>query len=197
MMKTLMAVCIALFVTMIPASVFAEANLIVGVTPGIFLYSPDAEEFRVSDGEKIGEVDGYFSNKATLSLGVGFNTPVLFVDLTGGVGYLYNSAFTSTMLMADLALRFKIKREELTAGPHITIVRYDPDWDGDANISLSDDTGIMTGLAVTMGSKAFSVAASLDYVKASFDVESPGVSLNGDGLDISGIAFQIGILLRF
>jgi len=195
-MKRLGTLCIVWLMILLPASGFAETNLILSFTPGIFLYSPDADGFQVSDGVKTGEVEGYFSNKATLNIGVGFDTPELFVDLTGGIGYLYNSAFTAKMAMADLAFRFKIRREELTAGPHISIIKYSPDWDGDADVSLSDDTGIISGLSMTMGSKAFSIMASLDYVKASFDVEK-GVSLNGNDLDISGFAIQLGVLLRF
>ncbi|QTA85846.1 hypothetical protein [Desulfonema magnum] len=197
MSRTLLVICIALFINIIPGPGFAEVNLVVGITPGIFLYSPDAEGFRVSDGETIGEVEGYLSNLATLTAGVGINTPAVIIDLTGGLGYQYNNAFTSTLFLADAALRFKINREELTAGPHITIVKYDPSWDGDANISLSDDTGFIGGLGLTIGSKAFSISASLDYVSASFDVESPGISLNNEALDISGIAFQLGVILRF
>jgi len=193
----LLSICITLFLIIIPVSGFAENNLIVNFMPGIFLYSPDTDGFRVSDGEKIGEVSGYLSNKATLSAGVGFNMPDFFVDLTGGVGYLYNSAFTAKMVLADLAVRFKIRREELTAGPHLSVIKYSPEWEGDANVSLSDETGFMTGLSVTIGSKDFSIAASLDYLKASFDVEPPGISIDGGALDISGLAFQLGLILRF
>ncbi|MCP4345745.1 MAG: DUF481 domain-containing protein [Desulfobacterales bacterium] len=196
-MKTLAAVCIAWFVSLIPASGFAEVNLVLNVAPGIFVYSPDADGFKVSDGINTGEVDGYLSNMATVTGGIGFNTPGLFFDVTGGVGYLYNSAFTSKILMADAALRFKIRREELTAGPHISFMKYKPDWEGDANVSLSDDTGIMAGLGITIGSKEFSISASVDYIKASFDVDPPGISVNREPLDISGIALQIGMILRF
>lgn len=193
----LVTICMTLFLIIIPVSGFAGNNLILNVTPGIFLYSPDADGFRVTDGDKTGEVDGYFTNKATLTAGVGFDTPKLFADLTGGVGYLYNSAFTAEMLLADLAIRFKIRRDELTAGPHISVIKYSPKWDGDADISMSGSTGFMAGLSLTMGSKEFSIAASLDYLNASFDVEPPGVSLDGGALDISGLAFQLGILMRF
>lgn len=187
----------AVIIVLIPMSSSAEVNLIVNVTPGIFIYSPDADGFQVSDGSVSGEVGGYISNMATLSAGIGFNTPALIFDMTGGVGYLYNSAFTAKILMGDFALRFKIRKEELTAGPHISFFKYNSDWEGDADVSLSDDTGILTGLSLTIGSKAFSILASLDYIKASFAVEHPGISVNNDELDISGLALQVGMVFRF
>lgn len=191
-------ICIAtIIIVLIPLPSSAEVNLVVNFMPGIFIYSPDADGFRVSDGLETGEVSGYISNMATLSAGVGFNSPSLIFDMTGGIGYLYNSAFTAKIVTGDFALRFKIRKEELTAGPHLAFFKYHSDWDGDADVSLSNDTGIVTGLALTIGSKAFSLSGSLDYIKASFSVEGPGISLNKDELDISGLALQLGMIFRF
>ncbi|MFW6372543.1 MAG: hypothetical protein ACOC3W_02495 [Thermodesulfobacteriota bacterium] len=180
-----------------PASGFAQAGLVVGVTPGIFLYSPDADGHEVSDGLKTEEIDGYLSNLATLNAGIAWDAKMFYLDLTGGVGYLYNSTFTSFVYMGDLALRFKLPTEVMTLGPHVSLLEFQPDWDGDADVSLADTTGYVAGLAFTVGTKPFSFAASIDYVDASFEVESDRLPVTNADLDLSGLAVQVGVLFRF
>jgi len=186
-----------LFALMIPAKSFALANLIFNVTPGFFLYSPDAKGFRTSDGWKTDEISGYLSNIASVSAGVGVNTPVFFLDTTVGVGYMWSSSITSPVFLGDIAFRLKILRDEMTLGPHISFLFFRPDWDGITNITLSDETGVIGGLSFTIGTKAFSVLASLDYMHLAFKTEQPGISLNRNDLDMSGLVLQVGILMRF
>lgn len=193
---------VVLVIMMIPVSVIAKPDdtklgVFLNLTPGIFIYSPDVDGFQASDGWKTDEVSGYLSNMATGMIGLSFDNPTMFTDIGIGLGYLYNSSFTATSFLADVALRFKLKREEMTLGPHLSIVKYKPHWKGDADISLSDPTGIIAGLSFTMGSKAFSLMASLDYLTASFDAERPSMSLHGNSLDLSGIALQLGVIFRF
>lgn len=147
MKRPMIACFILIMVWGISAKSFAGANLVLSASPGFFLYSPDAEGFKASDGWKTDEVEGYFSNIATVSAGVGIDTPALFFDITGGIGYMWSSSITSTVLLGDLACRFKLRRDEMTLGPHITFLKFSPDWDSSADISLSDETGIAGGLS--------------------------------------------------
>ncbi|OQX22583.1 MAG: hypothetical protein BWK80_30070 [Desulfobacteraceae bacterium IS3] len=194
MKKILMMTCI---LALISTTGFAGTDFVLNLSPGFILYSPDAEGFKVSDGWKTEETEGYISNTAILGAGVGFETPDLFFDMTGGVGYLWSSSVKAKLVMMDFACRFKLHRDEMTLGPHLSIMKYKPDWGGDTDISLGDDTAVSGGLSFTIGSKPFSIMAALDYISLSFDVESPGIAIDGGSLDLSGIALQIGLLFRF
>lgn len=186
-----------LFALMIPTKSFALANLILNVTPGFFLYSPDAKGFRASDGRRTDEISGYLSNIVSVSAGVGVNTPIFFLDTTAGVGYMWSSSITAPVFLGDVAFRLKILGNEMTMGPHITFLYFRPEWDGDTKITLSDETGVAGGLSLTIGLKAFSVLASLDYLHLDFKTEPSGISSNRNDLDMSGVVFQVGMLMRF
>ncbi|NJL59002.1 MAG: DUF481 domain-containing protein [Desulfobacteraceae bacterium] len=197
MMKRVIIRVIVLLAVMIPAQSFAKANLILNLTPGFIVYSPDVDGFEVSDGWKTDQISGSFSNIAALSAGVGVDTPGMFFDMTVGAGYLWSSFMKSDVLMGDVACRFKIRRDEMTLGPHLTFLRFSPDWEGDSKIKLSDETGVAGGLSFTIGSKAFSIIAALDYMHLDFKIEEPRLPTNPDSLNMSGIVFQIGMLMRF
>jgi len=196
-MKNFVPMFLLLAMVMIPAKGYGQVGLVVGVTPGIFLYSPDADGHEVSDGLKTEEIDGYLSNLATLNAGIAWDAEMFYLDLTGGVGYLYNSTFTGFLYMGDLALRFKLPTEVMTLGPHVSLLEFQPDWDGDADVSLADTTGYVAGLAFTVGTKPFSFAASIDYVDAAIEVESDRLPVANEDLDMSGLAVQVGVLFRF
>ena len=147
--------------------------------------------------KKTEEIDGYLSNLATLNAGIAWDAEMFYLDLTGGVGYLYNSTFTGFLYMGDLALRFKLPTEVMTLGPHVSLLEFQPDWDGDADVSLADTTGYVAGLAFTVGTKPFSFAASIDYVDAAIEVESDRLPVANEDLDMSGLAVQVGVLFRF
>lgn len=182
----------------LPAAASAEFGFVVGVTPGIFLYSPDADGHQLRDAWRTEEIDGYISNLATVNAGVAWEAERFFLDITGGAGYLYNESFSGELYMGDLALRFKLPSEVLTLGPHVSLIDCRPDWDGGVDVSLSGETGVVVGLGLTVGTKPFSFAASIDYVDLAFDVApgSPPPVANED-LDLSGLALQIGALFRF
>ena len=196
-MKNFVPMFLLLAMVMIPAKGYGQVGLVVGVTPGIFFYSPDADGHEVSDGLKTEEIDGYLSNLATLNAGIAWDAEMFYLDLTGGGGYLYNSTFTSFVYMGDLALRFKLPTEVMTLGPHVSLLEFQPDWDGDADVSLADTTGYVAGLAFTVGTKPFSFAASIDYVDAAIEVESDRLPVVNEDLDMSGLAVQVGVLFRF
>lgn len=86
----------------------------------------------------------------------------------------------------------------MTLGPHIGLVRFAPHWSGGSDVELSGSTGLTGGLAFTAGSKVASFSLSLDYLDASFDVEtSNGWVANNDTLDISGYALNMGVIFNF
>ncbi|MEA3437338.1 MAG: hypothetical protein U9R43_12790 [Thermodesulfobacteriota bacterium] len=109
----------------------------------------------------------------TLKAGMRIGNPALNIDLTGGVGLLVNGTFHSYMYLADLALRFKISKHA-TIGPHISVIKFDPKWDGSlsdsSDVDLSEETALMPGLCFTVGGKTASFSASIDYINTSFDV---------------------------
>jgi hypothetical protein len=100
-------------------------NFIVDIKPLSVLVSPNINGFSVTKTTPgiiyTESISGVGSWLPQLKLGVGFNLPLLFIDLYGGVGYLYNEAFSASMYLGDVAFRFKLG-EHMTLGPHIGVV---------------------------------------------------------------------------
>jgi len=200
-MKKILILFITIFITMISTPCFAGANFIFDLKPGSILFSPDIDGFRVSRTSGSDTVSGSGSWMPTLKAGMRIDNPALNIDLTGGFGFLVNGAFHSYMYLADLALRFKISKNA-TVGPHVSVIKFDPKWDGslsDSNdVNLSEETAIMPGLCFTVGGKTASFSASIDYINTSFDVTTyNGWVSNYDSLDIAGFAIQLGVLFVF
>jgi len=200
-MKKILILFITIFITMISTPCFAGANFIFDLKPGSILFSPDIDGFRVSGTSGSDTVSGSGSWMPTLKAGMRIDNPALNIDLTGGFGFLVNGAFHSYMYLADLALRFKISKHA-TVGPHVSVIKFDPKWDGslsDSNdVNLSEETAFMPGLCFTVGGKTASFSASIDYINTSFDVTTyNGWVSNYDSLDIAGFAIQLGVLFVF
>ncbi len=195
-MRKVIPLCLFIVLSFMPVKSMAGVDFVLNVTPGFFLFSSSADGTRVSDGVRTDEVSGFISNIGTLSGGVGFDTRALFIDITGGVGYLYNASFSGPVYLMDVAFRFKMPSEVLTLGPHFSYMVYNLDWDGNVNVSLAGDSGFIGGLGLTVGTKPFSFIASIDYVSATLGVESGSYSNNPD-LDLSGLALQLGVIFRF
>lgn len=200
-MKKILILFITIFITMISTPCFAGANFIFDLKPGSVLFSPDIDGFRVSRTSGSDTVSGSGSWMPTLKAGMRIDNPALNIDLTGGVGFLVNGAFHSYMYLADLALRFKISKHA-TIGPHVSIIKFDPKWDGSlsdsSDVNLSEETAFMPGLCFTVGGKTASFSASIDYINTSFDVTTyNGWVSNYDSLDMAGFAIQLGVLFVF
>ena len=200
-MKKILILFITIFITMISAPCFAGANFIFDLKPGSILFSPDIDGFRVSRTSGSDTVSGSGSWMPTLKAGMRIDNPALNIDLTGGVGFLVNGAFHSYMYLADLALRFKISKHA-TIGPHVSVIKFDPKWDGSlsdsSDVNLSEETAFMPGLCFTVGGKTASFSASIDYINTSFDVTTyNGWVSNYDSLDMAGFAIQLGVLFVF
>ena len=192
---------ITIFITMISTPCFAGANFIFDLKPGSILFSPDIDGFRVSRTSGSDTISGSGSWMPTLKAGMRIDNPALNIDLTGGVGFLVNGAFHSYMYLADLALRFKISKHA-TIGPHVSVIKFDPKWDGSlsdsSDVNLSEETAFMPGLCFTVGGKTASFSASIDYINTSFDVTTyNGWVSNYDSLDMAGFAIQLGVLFVF
>ena len=200
-MKKILILFITIFITMISTPCFAGANFIFDLKPGSILFSPDIDGFRVSRTSGSDTVSGSGSWMPTLKAGMRIDNPALNIDLTGGVGFLVNGAFHSYMYLADLALLFKISKHA-TIGPHVSVIKFDPKWDGSlsdsSDVNLSEETAFMPGLCFTVGGKTASFSASIDYINTSFDVTTyNGWVSNYDSLDMAGFAIQLGVLFVF
>ena len=204
-MKKALIICIAFVVTIISTPCFAGMDFILDLKPASILFSPDVDGFRVSRTSSFlyesDTISGNGSLMPTLKAGIRIDTSALNIDLTGGLGLLYNGAFHSSMYLADLALRFKISKHA-TIGPHVSVIKFDPTWDGSgsdsSDVKLSEETSVMPGLCFTVGGKTASFSASIDYIDTSFDVTTHnGWVANDSSIDISGFAIQLGVLLSF
>lgn len=205
-MKKCLLVVMVVLGMMLPSIGFGEVDLVIGLHPGSVLFSPDADGFESYDSRngEYEEVDGYASWIPSIRAGLGIDTEPLYFDLTAGVGYAYGGdVYTATYYVADAAARFKLHGADgkgvlFTFGPHASVVYFDPKWKGDTGVELKETIGFMVGPAFTVGKKAVSFSASLDYIHLPVDVDKQsGVYTNDDEFDLSGIALQLGIIFRF
>ena len=204
-------VCIGLvgLLLLIPVSGAADVNFLLDLKPLSFLISPDADSFYVERGGVSGppwsfiyereEVDGQGSWIPSLKAGAGFEFPWGFLDVLGGVGYLWNDAFDSAMYIGDLGVRFKVDEGGVfTIGGHGGPIYFDPNWDGTSDLELDKTLGWMAGLCLTVGGEKAAFSASFDYVGAKLDVDTKnGWVASDSSLDISGFAVQLGVLFSF
>ncbi len=180
-------------------------EFIVDLRPGSMLFSSDIDGFEIrscdtnwftagnvgdwnyykgSTWDGINILEGTGSFIPNFSAGIGINTPVLYIDITGGFGYQYNTAFNGLMTFADVAARFKLG-DFVTLGPHLGIVNFSPKWSGlDAEswsysrVSDSDDikfspgTGTRIGVTLTAGKRKISFVGSIDYINVKCDIKS-------------------------
>jgi hypothetical protein len=184
-------------------------RLLIDILPASYLSSPDIDGFEVTrtsggftDTEKI---DGTGSWIPNLRGGLSFDTGPAYIEPTVGGGYLVNGAFTTPMLMGDLACRFKLG-DAVTLGPHIGLINFgdstwnrnNTEWDEDVDVDIKGTTGYMGGLALTAGGETVAFSCSVDYVSAKFDVKTgSGWTANKDELDMSGWAVNLGVAFRF
>jgi len=190
---------------LIPFVSQAGVNFIMDFKPASLLFSPDLDGFTV-DGESSGwvlyrqdRVEGIGSFLPKMNLGLGISVPVIYIDITGGAGYLYNGGVSSPVFSTNLALRFKLGRF-VTLGPHIGFLFLNPKWSGELSdsddVKLSKDTGFNPGLCFTVGHPIVGFSMSIDYVAATFDVETFNGWTAPDQLEMSGISLNLGLYVR-
>lgn len=199
MKKTIIALLLVPAVLMLPPPATADVDFVMEINPLSYLISPDIDDFQVTNGALLEEIDGVGSLYPTLKAGVGFESDTMIFDILGGVGYLWNDAFTATTYSGDLFLRLKVDPKGVfTVGPHLGAIYFNPDYDGVAQVNLDSDTGIVGGVAFTVGSPRVAFSAALDYLSAKFDVStSGGWTASENQLDLSGFQVVLGVQFRF
>lgn len=199
MKKTAIALFLMLGLLVLPSAAAADVDFVLEINPLSYLISPDVDDFKASNGIILEEIDGVGSLYPTLKAGVGFESETMILDILGGVGYLWNDAFTANTFSGDLFLRLKVDRRGIfTVGPHLGLIYFDPDYDGTARVSLDSDTGVVGGVAFTVGSPRVAFSAALDYLSAKFDVStSGGWTASESELDLSGFQVILGVQFRF
>ena len=177
----------------------ADTDFVLELNPFSFVHSPDVDEFIATDLVVMEKIDGSASLYPGLKLGVGFEAERIIIDLLANAGYLWNDAFSAKSVGADVFLRFKLDRRGIfTLGPHLGIVRFDPEWDAESDIALKDETGWLAGLGLTVGTSRVAFSAAVDYLSADFEVvPGPGWYTSSRLLDISGLYLQLGVQFRF
>ena len=199
MKKVLIALLLVVGLSMATSPASADVDFVLEINPLTYVISPDVDDFRVTNGILLEEIEGFGSLYPTLKAGIGFGSEKMIFDILGGVGYLWNDAFNATTYSGDLFLRFKVGQSGIfTLGPHVGVIYFDPDYDGVARVNLDSDTGFVGGLAFTVGSPRVAFSAAIDYLSAEFDVStSGGWTANQSQLDISGIQIVLGVQFRF
>jgi hypothetical protein len=171
--------------------------------PGSLLLSPDLDGFSVYHyggwTSYEDRVEGVGSFLPRLNLGIGISVPVIYIDITGGVGVLINGGIIAPFYTPDLAIKFKLGRF-ITLGPHIGMLFMNPTWNGQnsdsEDVEFSADTGFNTGLCFTAGHPKVGFSMTLDYVSQTFNVETFNEWYGPDELDMSGFSINLGLYLR-
>jgi hypothetical protein len=199
MKKSTTVLVLMLGLLVLPSAAATEVDFVLEINPLAYIISPDVDNFQVTNGFLMEEVDGIGSLYANLKAGFGFESETMIFDILGGAGYLWNDAFSANTFSGDLILRLKVDRRGIfTVGPHLGVITFDPDYDGVGQIDLSSNTGWVGGVAFTVGSSRVAFSAALDYLNAEFDVSpSGGWTANQSELDISGFQVLLGVQFRF
>ena len=203
MKRTLLVIVSAVAILLSSHTVWAAGAVtpIMDLEPASFLISPDIDglEFRQTTGmyTEIEEMDGDGSWTPTIPAGVGFNADVVTFDLTGGFSGVYNSAFSGYMVRGEFASLFEFGNM-FRFGPHVGIVRMDLNYEGDADVDLSSESGYLVGMRFTAG-RTIHFIANFDYLgMEKMDVEARnGWVANDDRLDMSGMLVTMGVRFRF
>ena len=180
--------------------------VILDVRPIGLLHSPDVDDFY-TERETLTtyereEISGNGSWVPSARLGLGFNTPACYIDITGGGGLLWNNVAPTDFAFADISIPFKLG-SKITLGPHYSAMQFgEPDWEGDSDVEFEDADGEAYGLSLTIGGRLVSLRAAIDYWDAEFDVATDPLvtrqwSENQDSLDYSGWSVHVGVNFRF
>lgn len=199
-MKKALIIALAIFLlTGVASNSYAETDFILEIDPLSLLVSPNIDGFEINRGGTTELLEGGSSWVPSVKAGVGFDLSRVYLDFMGGIGFLWNDAFTSTNYMGDLAVLFKVDERGIFAlGPHAGFIYFDPKWDGTSEIKIDNTTGWLGGIKFLVGGKKVKFAASIDYLGAEFDVTGEnGWIPSEDKLDISGLAIQLGVMFRF
>ena len=194
-MKKLLITACAILVVTSPCSL-AATRWMIDIMPAAITASFASDTFKLSGNGQEEEIS-MVSSMPGIGAGLYFDTPNGYFDVKCGGGFLLNSRVRSYMIYASTGLSFEVERSAMI-GPHIGVIHFSGvEWWGDGETELSDSTGLMTGIHVTMGDK-ISYILSLDYIRSVFDVTPvEGWTPSDDELDLSGFAVQFGFRAHF
>jgi len=205
---------IFIFFVILFLSVFQESkaqspvSFVLNIQPISYLISPEINGFSVSRSGSGGgwyyysetdEITGFASVVPNALAGISINTPVVFLDFTGGGGFLWSGAFNGPVYMGDFAARFRIA-SVFTLGFHGGVMAWSPKWTGeysdDNDVNLGNMTGFYAGPTLSVGKKA-SFVFSIDYFSGKSDVYTyNNWHASSSELNLSGVMFNFGLLIR-
>lgn len=199
---TVMMVC-ALAVFASKPTQAAEVNFVMDLKPLTFYAMPDIDGFYAYDSGAGWYIEERVSGKGVFNpnfnMGLGIETKVAHFDLTGGLGVLVSDAITGYTYNADLAARFKLG--PVTIGPHFGIFAADPEWDGEADISINhgDAEGFKYGFDFSVGGKKAGFSLKLDVIDVDeIAVEQLGTwQASAPSIDFSGWSIDMGAIFHF
>lgn len=182
--------------TLIPVAT-AATDWVVDLMPGTVHANLAASDFSVT-GPNGKETLSLVSSIPSIAAGVAIDTDQGYLDLKGGGGMLLNSKLSSFYLYGLAGWYHEIQPSVLI-GPHAALTWFTPpEWWGDTDISFDGTMGYMFGFHIAAGDR-IAYLLSADYFSAAFDVKGtgPGVTASNSSLDMSGIAVQFGVRVRF
>ncbi len=195
-----------ILVLIVPVVCLADVDFVLGIKE-CTLISPDIDGFKVEERysgsyysyEESAEIEGVGSAGLMLNMGLGIDTRIIAIHMTGGAGYLFNNAFGTGMFTAETDLFFKLG-SHFMMGPRGGIVFYAPSWiatTGEVTLT-SEEPGVLFGFSAHAAWRKVKVGASVDYQTGVFEVETDdGWVANDDELDISGVAIRLGVTFTF
>lgn len=208
-MKKLFAtfiICSFLFVNSVSAQ--SPVSFIMNVSPASFLVSINMDGFQVSNtgsgtfwSIRYDEISGGSSYTPHMNFGVSINTSIVFIEITGGGGFLYNNAFYGPTYRGDIAVRFRpatVFTIGMHGGPMFGSFTWAPDggFTDDNDVKFDSFLGYTFGPTISVG-KSANFVFSVDYMMGSMDVDTyNGWTANRSELDLSGIIVSFGFLLR-
>lgn len=197
------AVTVLFFLTLCAAHSEAGVLFVGDVRPAASLYSPNLSDMKVKknggplQGTLVEEIHDEWSYLPSIRFGLGFGSGPLALDLKLGAGMLYNKALDTSYSLSEVEARWTAWSSGVV-GAHAGLLHFRPPrYSGKASMDISSANGVSAGLSLSSPGLA-SFTASIDYLKASFDVSAgQGWTVSEDSLDLSGWLFQLGVMGRF
>jgi hypothetical protein len=203
LISTVLTLIATLFWTQVACAegidIVLEANIPLLISPSARDFSTYYQGYSLGISEK---VEGVTSLIPMARAGVSFSPAgdSFKVQALGGVGYLWNAAFSSSVLNGDLALLFKTG-SRMYLGPHIGIMSFSAaKWAGTNEVTFDKSTGIDFGLAIKNEiGKNTDINFGIDYLAAKFKVlgTEPRVTASSNELDASGVMITTGVSMHF
>jgi hypothetical protein len=176
-----------------------ENNFIMDIMPGAYQGHTNVDGFVNSSGFASETIEGTGSISPSISLGYGLDIPYASFDVTAGVGYLMNGAFTAAYTQAEVTGYVTTKAKGFMIGPFYRYVNYsNPTWSTE-NLSMEGTTASAYGIAMMTGGKnvKFKVkVVSLNGADIAVRGEN-GYTASSNVISLDGVGVELGLALRF